>query len=205
VSFDIDPRVLPKTSDDTINEGENKGKQIQGIYQLEGDTLTSCVAKVGNERPKEFAADKGSGHTLRVFMKVRPDDDAKAKAVRDELIRFGGTWRFGLMEMEGLDYPVKSFEDSRLIIRGNRFLSRSPRGVVPGVFKVDPTATPKTIEISFDDQARKDTLLGIYELTDDTYKVSIGLPGKARPTGFTSKPGSGNGFQILKRDDKTTP
>ena len=109
------------------------------------------------------------------------------------------------MEMEGLDFPEKSLEDSRLIIQGNRFLSKSPRGVVPGVFKVDPTVTPKTIEISFADPAMKDTLLGIYELTDDTYKVSIGMPGKARPTGFTTKPGSGNGFQILKRDDKSTP
>ena len=70
VSFDIDPTVSPKTSDDTINEGEDKGKQIHGIYQLDGDTLISCVAKLGHERPKEFAADKGSGHTLRVFMKV---------------------------------------------------------------------------------------------------------------------------------------
>ena len=47
--------------------------------------------------------------------------------------------------------------------------------------------------------------MAIYELTDDTYKVSIGMPGKPRPTSFTSKPGSGNGFQILKRDNKTTP
>jgi uncharacterized protein (TIGR03067 family) len=197
------PAVSPKTTDDTINEGEDKGRQIHGIYQLDGDTLVSCVAKAGQERPKEFASAEGSGHTLRVFMKVSPDDDAKAKAIREELIRFGGTWRFAVMVMEGLDFPEKSLEDTRLIIQGNRFQSKSPRGVVPGVFKIDPTVAPKTIDISFTDPGMKDTLLGIYELTDNTYKVSIGLPGKPRPTGFTSKPGSGNGFEILKRDDKT--
>jgi uncharacterized protein (TIGR03067 family) len=74
VSFEIDPTKTPKEVTDTINDGPNKGKQILGIYTLEGDTLTSCVAPIGKERPTEFAARPGSGHTLRVFRRVRAEE-----------------------------------------------------------------------------------------------------------------------------------
>jgi uncharacterized protein (TIGR03067 family) len=72
VSFEIDPTKTPREVTDTINDGPNKGKQILGIYQLEGDTLTSCVAQVGKERPAAFATSAGSGHTLRVFRRLKP-------------------------------------------------------------------------------------------------------------------------------------
>jgi uncharacterized protein (TIGR03067 family) len=71
VSFELDPTKTPKEVTDTINDGPNKGKQIRGIYRLEGDMLTSCVAAIGKERPTEFAAGPGSGHTLRVFRRVK--------------------------------------------------------------------------------------------------------------------------------------
>jgi uncharacterized protein (TIGR03067 family) len=71
VSFEIDPAKTPREVTDTINDGPNKGKQILGIYTLEGDALTSCVAQIGKERPTEFASRPGSGHTLRVFRRLK--------------------------------------------------------------------------------------------------------------------------------------
>ena len=73
VPFAIDPTTTPKSVTDTLVDGPDKGKQIKGIYKLEGDTMTSCVAKVGEERPAEFASKPGSGHTLRVFRRVKDD------------------------------------------------------------------------------------------------------------------------------------
>jgi len=38
---------------------------------LEGDTLKSCVAPIGKDRPTEFASKPGTGHTLRLFKKAK--------------------------------------------------------------------------------------------------------------------------------------
>jgi uncharacterized protein (TIGR03067 family) len=68
VEFHIDPSASPKTTEDTLKDG----KKIRGIYKLEGDTLTSCVAAPDKERPSEFTGKKGSGYTLRVFKRTEP-------------------------------------------------------------------------------------------------------------------------------------
>ena len=67
VAFTLDPQKKPKASDDILPDG----KMIRGIYELDGDTLKSCVAAVGKERPTEFAAGAGTGNTLRVFKRVK--------------------------------------------------------------------------------------------------------------------------------------
>jgi uncharacterized protein (TIGR03067 family) len=64
----LDPTQSPKTVDYQITEGEEQGKTQLGIYKLEGDRLTICVARPGDkQRPKEFATKKGSGTTLVVL------------------------------------------------------------------------------------------------------------------------------------------
>lgn len=201
VSFTMDPTAMPKTTDDTINDGPEKGKQIHGIYELEGDTLASCVAKVGQERPTKFATTPGSGHTLRVFKRVRPDEDPKEKAVRDELIRFGGTWRFAELEVGGTKIPAGTLAGPRLILQGDRFLSIDPRETSTGYYKIDPTRVPKTIDVVFTSGSPKGTTVrGIYELTDDTYKTCISLDDQQRPQRFESKPGSKVALEVLKKE-----
>jgi uncharacterized protein (TIGR03067 family) len=68
IQFTIDPKKNPKTTTDKLPDG----KEIKGIYKLDGDTLISCVAGAGKDRPCEFVSMPGSGHTLRTFKRVKP-------------------------------------------------------------------------------------------------------------------------------------
>lgn len=201
IGFSIDPKATPKTTDDTLNEGPDAGKKIHGIYELDGDTLISCVARVGQDRPKDFVAGIGSGHTLRVFKRVRPDEDPKEKDVREELMRFGGTWRFEEFVIEGEKSPIEAFAKNRLLLRGDRWEVTSPEGDTRGFFRVDPCQTPRTIDVVFTHgHGKGQTLRGIYELTDNTYKVCLNMEDQPRPKDFATKPGSKQILEVLKRE-----
>ncbi len=67
IPFQLDPTTNPKSVTDTLPDGST----IKGIYELDGDTLKSCVAAPGKDRPKEFTAKAGSGQTLRTFTRVK--------------------------------------------------------------------------------------------------------------------------------------
>ncbi len=63
----VDPAKKPKAIDYTVTEGFNKGKRLLGIYEVDGDMVKFCFARPEKERPKEFTADTGSGHTYSVW------------------------------------------------------------------------------------------------------------------------------------------
>jgi len=67
----IDPSRKPKTIDSEQTVGEHKGKTIQGIYEIDGDTLRVCVALPGKERPTVFSAKAGSGNSLAVYKREK--------------------------------------------------------------------------------------------------------------------------------------
>lgn len=69
----IDPTKKPKALDTTqTSDGENKGKTLLGIYELDGDTLKICTAEpAGKDRPTEFSSKPGSGNFLRVYKREK--------------------------------------------------------------------------------------------------------------------------------------
>jgi len=68
----LDPSKKPKTIDYEMIEGPTKGKKQLGIYEVEGDTLKSCFAKPGAERPTDFTSEPGQGRTLTVWKREKP-------------------------------------------------------------------------------------------------------------------------------------
>ncbi len=72
-TFRLDPAARPAAIDMTGLAGESRGKTMQGIYRLEGDTLSVCVSEPGKrDRPREFRSAEGSAHVLLVFQRVKP-------------------------------------------------------------------------------------------------------------------------------------
>lgn len=63
----IDPTKQPKTIDFTPTEGEGKGNQYLGIYEIGEKTRKLCFAELGKERPTDFTSTPGSQQILVTF------------------------------------------------------------------------------------------------------------------------------------------
>jgi uncharacterized protein (TIGR03067 family) len=68
----LDPTQSPKSIDVIADGGPTRGKRVLGIYRLENDRLTICMADADQPRPKAFMAEKGSRQTLMVFTREKP-------------------------------------------------------------------------------------------------------------------------------------
>jgi uncharacterized protein (TIGR03067 family) len=129
--------------------------------------------------------------------------DKPADEIKKELKKFEGTWKIVSVEAEGEKLPTDMFKDSKLVLKDDQFTFTEGKTVSKGTFKVDPSKKPKTIDIKFTEGPEKgQTLMGIYEIDGDTYKVCLDPTGKKRPTKFESKKGSGAVVEVLKREKK---
>jgi uncharacterized protein (TIGR03067 family) len=69
----LDPSKTPKAIDTIAQDGPFEGKSSPAIYELDGDALRICMPnKETTERPKEFAAPKGSNLGLFVLKRSKP-------------------------------------------------------------------------------------------------------------------------------------
>jgi uncharacterized protein (TIGR03067 family) len=133
------------------------------------------------------------------FFATADDKDA----VKKDLAKFQGTWTFESIEIEGEKVPPESLKGSKLIIKDDTFSVKEGDVTYKGTFKIDPTKKLKEIDVTFTDGPEKGTtMLGIYEIDDDTYRPCFKMMGKERPTEFTAKKGSGQGLEVLKKEKK---
>jgi uncharacterized protein (TIGR03067 family) len=137
-----------------------------------------------------FAASGGPG-TLA-------DDKAD---LEKEVRKFQGTWTFESSEAGGRELPTVELKLLLLTFEGDKHTVKKGDEVVQvGIQKLDPSKSPKTIDVTMTEGPSKGTvMLGIYELDGDTLKVCFDPRGKKRPTEFKSAPGSENFVNIHKR------
>ena len=103
-------------------------------------------------------------------------------------------------EQDGKAVPEETVKGARLVIKGDRHTVRVGGETMVGTHRLDPSKEPKAIDATDTEGPYKGkTIHGIYELTDDTYKVCFAAPGKDRPTEFASKPGSGHRLIVMRR------
>jgi uncharacterized protein (TIGR03067 family) len=123
------------------------------------------------------------------------DDGAK-----DELAKLKGTWQRVSAEVDGKKANPMELEKTFLVVEGDRYTLQTPDGTRKGTFKLDPSKTPRHIDIlSASGPNKGKALLGIYELKGATLRYCVAQPGKDRPTEFTGKAGSGCGLYVSKR------
>ena len=68
-----EPKATPAAIDFAHTLGALNGKAWEGIYRLDGDTLTICdnAADLAKGRPAAFATKRGSGYVLLTFAKAK--------------------------------------------------------------------------------------------------------------------------------------
>jgi len=129
--------------------------------------------------------------------------DAKGEDVPKELAKLQGIWKPTALESRGTELPVKQLGTSgryTLVIVGNGY-ALSTHG---GTLKID--ATKQTVDLAITDGRYKGTtLLGLYELKDNTLRLALPSPLAAgeRPTELKATRENGLMVYTFERDKAT--
>jgi uncharacterized protein (TIGR03067 family) len=70
-TFTLDASKKPRTIDITLESGDQKGKKMLGIYEIDGDTYKVCLAAPEVERPTDFVSKPDSSHALTTWKRVK--------------------------------------------------------------------------------------------------------------------------------------
>jgi uncharacterized protein (TIGR03067 family) len=72
-TFEVDEHRKSKTFDLTVIEDGLSATYPAGIYQLSGDLFRLCFAFPSAMRPTSFETSPGSGRTLFIYRRTRPE------------------------------------------------------------------------------------------------------------------------------------
>jgi uncharacterized protein (TIGR03067 family) len=191
-TFKVNPGHAPKQYDVRIETGRLKDISVPAIYELAGDTLTICLPLGGSERPTVLESKTNDGHLFEVFKRER-------ETVKDALIAAGrrdltGTWQAEAYALDGKPASADDLKKIQLVFdaEGNTKALNDGKLFIASSTKIDPTASPATIDITFTGgEGKGGTALGIYRLEDNVLTICRAAPGKPRPTEFSSNPSSG--------------
>lgn len=129
-----------------------------------------------------------------------PDLDVNNEASERELEKLQGEWRTVAVEVDGGAVPSWQFENTRLVVAGNRFTLRNPLPDADqrteGHLRLDPTKVPKELDLSLDDSK---AIEEIYELEGDTLRVCYPVRSGRRPKEFKTAPASGLSIVLYER------
>jgi uncharacterized protein (TIGR03067 family) len=125
---------------------------------------------------------------------------AKAFDAKDELEKFQGSWARAAATTNGKEATEAELKGVVLTLKGDEYTLKIGDQVRKGTFKVDPSKTPKQLDIIAAEGPNKGkTLPAIYELDGDTLRYCVAQPDKPRPTEFSAKADSGLSLYVYKR------
>jgi uncharacterized protein (TIGR03067 family) len=67
----LDSSRKPKAINTWDQDGPYEDQTVPGIYEIDGETLKVCFARPGQERPKEFTTNAGTGFVSCVYKRQK--------------------------------------------------------------------------------------------------------------------------------------
>jgi len=124
-----------------------------------------------------------------------------AAGSEQESKKFEGTWTLSSGEADGKALTEKQLKGGKLVVKDGYYTVTIPdKEKFTGAQKVDPSKSPKTIDISDDSGANKGkTCLGIYEITEEELRCVFAAPGRDRPSKFSTAPDSTRWLHVWKK------
>ncbi len=213
----IDVQVLPHTIDIHFTEGPEAGNSSFGIFEFDGRELKICLGFTGIPRPNEFLTTPGSGTALETLRRggfeaepapsaaERPMDAPETSLegfgeMTPELEKLQGRWKPQSITRNGMVLP-KQFIDV-----GLREMTGPETTVTFGgqiwlqaVTRINPLSSPMEVDYLHSQGPTNGQIqLGIFEWRKEFATFCFAEPGMARPTDFTSTPGSERTLSIWK-------
>ncbi len=144
------------------------------------------------------AADEPAAARTNPATTARPERNLRMPT---DIDRLQGTWNITSLESNGQAMGEAFVNGAKIIIQGDAFTTVSMGATYKGTFKVDPSRTPKTLDLTFTEGPEKgQTTPAIYELDGDTWKICLAVTAKNRPKQFATTPGSGHALETLCRE-----
>ncbi len=182
-----------RTFDLLFDKGPHAGKSSLGIYRLNGDEWKMCLGMAGNKRrPEAFETKPGSGHALQILKRAAAPEPVLATdaATSGEPTELEGEWSMTSCIQDGQPMPKSFAKMARRVFAGDRTtLFIGEQASARSRFRLRPG------EIDYLDLEQ----LGIFELSKQTLRISIGARAARRPADFSATPGDGRTVTEWKR------
>jgi len=210
--------MKPKGFDLLFTTGPQKGTRNLGIYKLDKDRWTICLATYGKVRPKRFATKAESGFALETLVrgngahtaskgKTQPKHSSNmpSKALQTKGIASATSGTPTVLEgewtmVEGI-FSGKAMDKSMLewckrITHGNvTTVVAGPQTMLKASFTLNDTKSPKAVDyVNLTGANAGKSQSGIYESSGKTLKICMSAPGKPRPKDFSSLSQDGRSY-----------
>ena len=202
-----------KAIDLVFTGGPQRGTRDKGIYKLDGDRWTICLATNGGPRPSAFATRKDSGLALETLARgaahpsrgVRTTSKSAAATPAIESsappTELEGEWTMVSAVMNGAAMDDEMVKWCRRVTRGDvTAVFAGPQVMVKARFTIDRSQTPAAIDyVNLAGRTAGRAQAGIYDLQKGVLRICMAPPGKPRPGEFSSTRGDDRALTTWRR------
>jgi RNA polymerase sigma factor (sigma-70 family) len=180
-----------------LTKGVLQAMFVTKLKTVAAVVLTIGVVGGGTVSLRQALADKPQ--SPKSIVTPKPPDKPEAKQVTDNE-KVQGTWSCVSAVTNGKPVPEDRAKQLKLVLTKDSYTTKMGDQVLfRGTYKIDPKASPKTMDItSLEEETKGKVSKGIYAFDGDTFKLCYAVPDQERPTEFESKANSGVTYAVWK-------